>query len=155
MLCSRLMRGSNLLKTGIRQSTITSPTSLLPASSLLPATSFSTSLAKRSSGDHVKMWTAERLVSIAQIPICIVPFMWTNPINDAIFCTLAILHSHWGIEAIVVDYIRPSLFNGNTVIPNICVSLVWALSAFTLGALYYFNYTDIGIINSIKMLWRL
>jgi len=150
MLCSRLIRGSNLLKTGIRQSTITSPSSLLPATS-----AFSTTLAKKSSGDHVKMWTAERLVSIAQIPICIVPFMWTNPINDAIFCTLAILHSHWGIEAIVVDYIRPSLFGGSTVIPNICVSLVWALSAFTLGALYYFNYTDVGIINAIKMLWRL
>jgi len=149
MLCSRLIRGSSLLTKGIRQSQITSP------STLLPATSFSTTLAKRSSGDHVRMWTAERLVSIAQIPICIVPFMWTTPLNDAIFCTLAVLHSHWGIEAIAVDYIRPSLFNGSTVIPNIAVSLVWALSAFTLGALYYFNYTDVGIINAIKMLWRL
>jgi hypothetical protein len=34
-------------------------------------------------------------------------------------------------------------------------SLVWALSAFTLGALYYFNYTDVGLINAIKMLWKL
>lgn len=101
------------------------------------------------------MWTAERVVSIAQIPICIVPFMLTTPLTDAVFCTLAVLHSHWGVEAIVVDYIRPSLFNGSTVIPNIAVSLVWALSAFTLGALYYFNYTDVGIINAIKMLWRL
>jgi hypothetical protein len=33
--------------------------------------------------------------------------------------------------------------------------LVWALSAFTLGALYYFNYTDVGLINAIKMLWKL
>eukprot|EP00088_Acartia_fossae_P019371 TRINITY_DN21304_c0_g1_i1.p1 TRINITY_DN21304_c0_g1~~TRINITY_DN21304_c0_g1_i1.p1 ORF type:complete len:160 (-),score=34.48 TRINITY_DN21304_c0_g1_i1:813-1265(-) len=150
MMCSRLVRSSCLLKAaGARSS------ALIPSTQHLPVTSFSTTLSKRSSGDHVKMWTAERLVSIAQIPICIVPFMWTNPINDAIFCTLAVLHSHWGIEAIVVDYIRPSLFNGSTVIPNIAVSLVWALSAFTLGALYYFNYTDVGIINAIKMLWRL
>ena len=68
---------------------------------------------------------------------------------------MAVLHSHWGIEAIAVDYIRPSLFNGSTVIPNIAVALVWALSAFTLGALYYFAYTDVGIINAIKMLWKL
>ena len=34
-------------------------------------------------------------------------------------------------------------------------SLVWALSAVTLGALLYFNYTDVGIINAIKMLWKL
>jgi len=101
------------------------------------------------------MWTAERVVSLAMIPIGVGPFLVTTPLTDALFCTLAILHSHWGIEAIVVDYIRPSLFNGSTVIPNICVGLVWALSAFTLGALYYFNYSDVGIVNAIKMLWRL
>ena len=66
-----------------------------------------------------------------------------------------VLHSHWGVEAIVVDYIRPSLFGGSTVIPNLAQALVWALSAFTLGALYYFNYTDIGLVNAIKMLWKL
>ena len=34
-------------------------------------------------------------------------------------------------------------------------SLVWVLSAFTLGGLYYFAYTDVGIVNALKMLWRL
>eukprot|EP00090_Calanus_glacialis_P029359 TRINITY_DN47109_c0_g1_i1.p1 TRINITY_DN47109_c0_g1~~TRINITY_DN47109_c0_g1_i1.p1 ORF type:complete len:151 (+),score=45.48 TRINITY_DN47109_c0_g1_i1:50-502(+) len=122
---------------------------------LLPALSFATSTQRQSSGDHVRMWTAERAVSIAQIPAILIPFLHTTPMTDALFCTLAVLHSHWGIEAIVVDYIRPSLFNGSTVIPNICVALVWVLSAFTLGALYYFAYTDVGIINAIKMLWKL
>ena len=60
-----------------------------------------------------------------------------------------------GIEAIVVDYIRPALFGGKTLIPNICQGAVWVLSAFTLGALYYFNYTDVGLVNAIKMLWKL
>lgn len=149
MLCSRIIQSSHLARAGLRSG-------LLSPASMLPVTNFSTTLAKKSShGDHVKMWTAEKIVSAAQLPICIVPFMYTTPLSDAVFCTLAILHSHWGIEAIVVDYIRPSLFGGSTVIPNICVSLVWALSAFTLGALYYFNYTDVGLINAIKMLWRL
>ena len=85
----------------------------------------------------------------------IVPFMWTTPATDALLCTLSVLHSHWGVEAIVVDYIRPSLFGGSTVIPNMAQALVWALSAFTLGALYYFNYTDIGVVNAIKMLWKM
>merc|ERR1712240_420204 len=121
----------------------------------LPMLSFATSTARQSSGDHVRMWTAEKIVSLAQVPAIIIPFLHTTPVTDALFCTLAVLHSHWGIEAIVVDYIRPSLFNGSTVIPNICVALVWALSAFTLGALYYFAYTDVGIVNAIKMLWKL
>merc|ERR1739842_204869 len=99
-----------------------------------------------------KMWSAERFVSLAQVPACIVPFVVTTPLTDAMFCTLAVLHSHWGIEAIVEDYIRPSLFNGSTVIPNIAVGLVWALSAFTRGARDYFAYTDVGIVNAIKML---
>jgi len=121
----------------------------------VPAVSFATSPQQRSSGDHVRLWTAERFVSAAQIPAIIIPFVHTTPLTDAIFCTLAILHSHWGVEAIVVDYIRPVLFGGNTTIPNICVALVWALSAFTLGGLYYFAYTDVGIVNAIKMLWKL
>ena len=71
----------------------------------------------------------------------ILPFLHTTPATDAVFCTLAVLHSHWGIEAIVVDYIRwgttttstlevsftchltrPVLFGGSTTIPNICVA---------------------------------
>lgn len=148
MLCSRLIQGNHLARAGLRSG-------LLSPASQLAVTKFSTSQPKKSSGDHVRMWTAERVVSLAMIPIGVGPFLVTTPLTDALFCTLAILHSHWGIEAIVVDYIRPSLFNGSTVIPNICVGLVWALSAFTLGALYYFNYSDVGIVNAIKMLWRL
>ena len=41
-----------------------------------------------------------------QVPAVILPFLHTTPATDALFCTLAVLHSHWGIEAIVVDYIR-------------------------------------------------
>ena len=58
---------------------------------------------------------------VSQVPAVIVPFLWTTPMTDALFCTLAVLHSHWGVEAIVVDYIRPSLFGGSTFIPNLCV----------------------------------
>ncbi|TRY76972.1 hypothetical protein TCAL_11561 [Tigriopus californicus] len=120
----------------------------------VPRREFQTSLSMKSS-DHVKLWTAERLVSLGQIPAFILPLMITNPVTDAIFCTLLVLHSHWGIEAIVVDYIRPSLFGGKTLIPNIAQGLVWVFSAVTLGALYYFNYTDVGVVNAIKMLWTL
>jgi len=117
-------------------------------------TEFSTSAVQRS-GDHVKLWSAERVVSAVMIPGFVGPFLLTTPATDALLCTLCVLHSHWGVEAIVVDYIRPSLFGGSTVIPNLAQALVWALSAFTLGALYYFNYTDIGMVNAIKMLWKL
>jgi len=125
-----------------------------PVACQQPKTEFSTTAVQRS-GDHVKLWTAERVVSAVMIPGFIGPFLYTTPATDALLCTLSVLHSHWGVEAIVVDYIRPSLFGGSTVIPNLAQALVWALSAFTLGALYYFNYTDVGLVNAIKMLWKL
>ena len=61
------------------------------------------------------------ICSFLQVPAVILPFLYTTPLTDALFCTLAVLHSHWGVEAIVVDYIRPSLFGGSTFIPNLCV----------------------------------
>ena len=54
-----------------------------------------------------------------------------------------------------MDYIQPARCFGSTVIPKLAVGAVWALSAFTLGALYYFNYADVGLVHAIKMLWSL
>lgn len=93
MLASSLMRQQiRCLQQFSKQTLIQKPkTTLIPAQYL--ATS---AVHKSASGDHVKLWTAERLVSVAQIPALVVPLIWTTPMTDAIFCTLAVLHSHWG-----------------------------------------------------------
>lgn len=52
-----------------------------------------------------------------------------------------------------MDYVRPSIFG--KVIPKLAVGAVYALSFFTLGGLCYFIYTDVGIINAVKLLWKL
>ena len=80
---------------------------------------------------------------------------WIWYLNDkkkGIFLFLFFI-SFSGLEAIVVDYIRPSLFGGSTLIPNMAQSAVWILSLATLAGLYYFNYTDVGIVNAMKMFW--
>lgn len=61
------------------------------------------------------------------------------------------MHAHWGLEAIVVDYVRPVLF-GN-VVPKITHGLLILFSAATLGGLLYFIYSDIGIGKAIRKLW--
>merc|ERR1712018_115019 len=156
MLASTLMRQHSRCLSGLSRQILSQKNVKLPKNSLVPTQCLTTSPAlQHGSGDHTKMWSAERFVSVLQIPALIVPFLYTTPATDAMFCTLAVLHSHWGVEAIVVDYIRPSLFNGSTTIPNIAQGLCWLLSIVTLGGLYYFNYTDVGIINAIKMLWKL
>ena len=94
MLASALMRQQSrcVLQQFHKQALIKTP-----KSTLIPSQYLATTAVQRSSGgDHVKMWTAERAVSVAQIPALIVPFVWTTPMTDALFCTLAVLHSHWG-----------------------------------------------------------
>jgi len=125
--------------------------------SLIPTTSMSVLQyqPKRfsSDGDHVKLWTAEKVVSAGLVGIFPLAFIVPNPILDALLAFAVTIHSHWGIEAIVVDYVRPVLF-GET-IPKIGIALVYALSALTLGGLLYFIYTDVGIVNAVKLLWKL
>ena len=67
-------------------------------SSLVPARHFSVSGSRLggAGSDHVGMWTAERVVSALCIPGMLVPLAFTNPVTDAIFCTLLVVHSHWG-----------------------------------------------------------
>jgi succinate dehydrogenase (ubiquinone) membrane anchor subunit len=115
---------------------------------------FSTSPVAKS-GDHSTIWSLERAVGAVLVPATVIPFVITNPITDGVFCTLAVLHSYWGLEAIVVDYVRPKLFGGSNLIPNITRGLVFGLHAFILGALFYFSYTDVGLVNAIKMFWKL
>ena len=40
------------------------------------------------SSNHPQIWTAEKVVSLACVPAIILPFMWTTPLTDAIFCTI-------------------------------------------------------------------
>jgi len=106
-----------------------------------------------SGGDHVKLWTAEKVVSAAFLPILPLAFLFPSAGLDYLLAFAMTIHSHWGIEAIVVDYVRPSVFG--EAIPKVAIGLVWALSALTLGGLSYFIYSDVGLVNAIKMLWKL
>ena len=46
------------------------------------------SASRAMSSNHPQIWTAEKLVSLACVPAIILPFMWTTPLTDAIFCTI-------------------------------------------------------------------
>lgn len=63
------------------------------------------------------------------------------------------MHAHWGLEAIVVDYVRPVLV-GN-VVPKIAHGLLILFSAATLAGLVYFIQNDIGIGQAVQRLWAI
>jgi len=122
---------------------------------LSKSTSAATLISKRlsSTGDHVTLWTAERVLSGVMVPLLPITFLMPNQPLEALLAFCLTLHSHWGIEAIVVDYVRPSVFG--SVIPKLALAAVYGLSAFTLGGLLYFIYSDVGLVTAIKMLWKL
>jgi len=109
-------------------------------------------LRNSSHGNHVPLWTAEKALSAALLPLIPAAFMFPSPIMDYILAFSLAIHSHWGIEAIVVDYVRPSIFG--PVIPKLAVGLVYVLSALTFGGLCYFTYSDVGLTRAVKLLWR-
>ncbi|KAK3894560.1 hypothetical protein Pcinc_001716 [Petrolisthes cinctipes] len=103
--------------------------------------------------DHVMHWTAERLLSVVLVGAIPAAVAIPHPAMEYFLALSMTVHSHWGVEAIVVDYIRPSLFG--KIIPKLAVGAVYGLSFLTLGGLCYFIYTDVGIINAVKLLWKL
>lgn len=103
--------------------------------------------------DHVLHWTAEKILAgvlLGAIPLAIA---FPTPSAEYFLALSMTLHSHWGIEAIVVDYVHPAVVG--KIIAKLSVGAVYGLSFLTLGALLYFIYTDVGIINAVKLLWKL
>ncbi|KAL7645407.1 UNVERIFIED_CONTAM: hypothetical protein RMT77_003793 [Armadillidium vulgare] len=108
---------------------------------------------KEGDQNHVMHWNAERILSLALLGTIPSAFVISNPVTEYLLAFLLTVHAHWGIEAIVCDYVRSSVF-GNF-IPKFAMALVYGLSSLTLGGLIYFIYTDVGIINAVKLLWKL
>lgn len=106
-----------------------------------------------SGGDHRTIWSIERAVSLAlaiALPACIA---YPNKLFDNAVCILTVLHMHWGIEAVVVDYARPVILGH--FIPKIAIASVYLYSAAMLGALLYFNYCDIGVGQLVREIWSI
>uniref|UniRef100_T1JMF3 Succinate dehydrogenase [ubiquinone] cytochrome b small subunit n=1 Tax=Strigamia maritima TaxID=126957 RepID=T1JMF3_STRMM len=103
--------------------------------------------------DHRNLWTAEKVASFVLVPLLPLAIAAPSPILDYSVAFLVGMHTHWGLEAIVIDYIRPSIF-GDT-IPKVSLGLLYLISAATVGGLCYFNYTDVGIGQAIRMFWKL
>lgn len=102
---------------------------------------------------HDRLWKAERYLSLGLLGVLPAAAMVPMPIMDYAVALSLVIHVHWGVEAIVTDYVRPSIF-GPT-IPKISIALVYILSSLTLGGLFMFNYTDVGITQATRMLAKL
>lgn len=102
-------------------------------------------------GNHTTLWTAEKALSFVLLGVLPAGLLYPSQATDAVVAVCVVMHLHWGLEAIVTDYVRPILF-GHTV-PKVCHALLLVVSAATLGGLFYFIHNDIGIANTIRKIW--
>ncbi|KAI1774526.1 CybS-domain-containing protein [Hypoxylon cercidicola] len=98
-------------------------------------------------------WTFERVVAVGIIPLTVAPFAGgsLNPGLDAILCSLLLVHSHLGFQAVLIDYIPSSRF------PKSRKAAMWLLNAATalVGVgLYEFETNDVGLTEAVKRVWK-
>nr|WDE17738.1 mitochondrial succinate dehydrogenase cytochrome b small subunit [Neoseiulus barkeri] len=131
------------------------PRAALCRASILAPRQCGALIAKResSSENHTPLWTAERAVSAALVGIAPMALCMPNPATDFLLSLALTAHIHWGMEAIAVDYVRARVV-GN-LLPKVAMGTVYALSFATLGGLMYFNFTDVGLANCVRMFWKL
>ncbi|KAI1827105.1 mitochondrial succinate dehydrogenase cytochrome b560 subunit D [Xylaria intraflava] len=98
-------------------------------------------------------WTFERLVAAGLIPLTVAPFAAgsLNPALDAALCALLLVHSHAGMQSIIIDYIP------NRRYPGAYKASIWLLNIATVLAgvgLYEFETNDVGVTEAVKRVWK-
>uniref|UniRef100_A0A7R9EIR2 Succinate dehydrogenase [ubiquinone] cytochrome b small subunit n=1 Tax=Timema monikensis TaxID=170555 RepID=A0A7R9EIR2_9NEOP len=102
------------------------------------ARGFSTSTPALSSHDHTKLWTAERALSASLLPLFPAALLYPCQALDCALAIILVMHNHWGVEANVVDYIRPKMFG--PIIPKVAIFGLYGISIATLAGLFYFIF---------------
>jgi succinate dehydrogenase (ubiquinone) membrane anchor subunit len=98
-------------------------------------------------------WTFERLIAAGLVPLTVAPFAAgsLNPALDATLCALLLIHSHSGMQSIIIDYIP------NRKYAKAYRASRWILNIATVLAgigLYEFETNDVGVTEAIKRLWK-
>ena len=94
-------------------------------------------------------WKVERILSVVLLGLIPAALVLENNILDYALAASLVLHSHWGLECIVTDYVH-----GPTM-PKMALGLLYVVSALTLAGLFYLNYKDIGLTKAVKKIWSL
>jgi len=104
-------------------------------------------------GNHTTLWNVERALSLGLLGLIPAALVMPCGLFDNLLAVSLVAHQHWGLEACVIDYIRPIVFGA--AIPKLALGLLYVASVLTLGGLLYFNYHDIGLGRAVRKFWSL
>ncbi|XP_050500224.1 succinate dehydrogenase [ubiquinone] cytochrome b small subunit, mitochondrial [Diabrotica virgifera virgifera] len=154
---TRIQASPNIFKTAIAINSRKSFTQLTTGANknlnILPRINLASYVKRNMSADHSKLWPIERAVSIALLGITPLVFISPNTALNDIFAIATVAHFHWGLEACVVDYVRPIVVG--PVLPKVTLALLYFLSISTLGGLLYYNHHSAGIGNAVRDFWKI
>ncbi|XP_063895713.1 succinate dehydrogenase [ubiquinone] cytochrome b small subunit, mitochondrial isoform X1 [Helicoverpa armigera] len=102
--------------------------------------------------DHSKLWVIEKAVAALMIPLLPMGLLVPNRILDSVIAILICAHSFWGLEAMMVEYVRVLLFG--PFIPKVAMGVVYFLSVSMLGGLFFLIFNDIGLCRGFWRIWR-
>lgn len=118
---------------------------------------FSTTQSKlsgdHSKSDHTTLWTIERFLSAALIAVIPAAYVIPSTALEYALVVSIVMHSHWGIEALVVDYARPAVVGA--ALAKIFHLSVYILSIITLGGLMNLILNGGGVVEGTKKLWAI
>ncbi|KAB2580778.1 Cytochrome b succinate dehydrogenase small subunit CybS [Lasiodiplodia theobromae] len=97
-------------------------------------------------------WSFERVIAAALIPLTVAPFAagTLNPVSDAVFGALLVLHTHIGFQSVIIDYLPKYR------VPGVFKLFSWLLNGATLlvaYGIYEFETNDVGITEAVKRVW--
>lgn len=129
---------------------------MLPLSSSL-AKHFSTTQANlsadHSTSDHTTLWTIERFLSGALLAVIPAAYLFPSSALEYALVLSIVMHSHWGVEALVVDYARPEVVGA--ALAKLFHLSVYIISIITLAGLMNLILNGGGVVDGTKKLWAL
>ncbi|XP_031825695.1 succinate dehydrogenase, subunit D [Nomia melanderi] len=104
-------------------------------------------------GDHVRLWVFEKVVSVALPVVIPLAFVMENAVLDGIMSVLVVIHTHWGLEAVITDYARPRVVG--PLLPKVLHATLILLSVATLAGLFVLIHNGPGVATSVKNFWAI
>ncbi|CAH2102451.1 unnamed protein product [Euphydryas editha] len=135
----------------LRHTTMSSATSIYFNS----IRSFSTTKVKlheEKAHDHARLWVIEKATSALLVGLIPCGLLIPNKLFDSILAILITAHTFWGMEAVMVEYVRVLLFG--PLIPKIAIGFVYFMTVLMLGGLFYLIFNDIGLCRAFWRIWR-
>ncbi|KAH8156307.1 hypothetical protein CIB48_g11942 [Xylaria polymorpha] len=98
-------------------------------------------------------WTFERVIAAGLVPLTVAPFAAgsLNPGLDAVLCALLLVHSHTGMQSVIIDYIPSRKYPGGYKASLVLLNIATLLAGV---GLYEFETNDVGVTEAVKRVWK-